>query len=483
MPTTTGPTGGHDADLDDPHARDGAGAPVDLRPVSDELLANVMRASANPYAVLDADGTVRFVSEPIVDILGIPAARCVGRNVLEFIAPEHHVTVATAIAEFIDPERDDEGWTGPPISVDLLHADGRPVPCRVLGVGSGTADFHGVVVRIRQTSTTARLDAAIAGMVTSDDLSEVLRLLLEVLVEQLPGSAATIGLTWDGAGFAGTVATPDAPRIRSSARDTAIDELDPPWVRAMADRVHAVADVGALPRGLSDAASAAGWATCWTFPIELAGACEEALIVWRRPSGAPTQHHREAVERLVHLTQLAITAHRSRRSLERQARTDPLTGLANRLALHDRFEEIGRDDGDAPVGVLYCDLDDFKPINDRFGHATGDRVLTIAAHRIASQVRTGDLVARVGGDEFAVVCLAADPARLAGLARRLIRSFDEPIVIDGESVHLGISVGTAFLDREQASTPAAILQEADTALLTAKAEGKGTWRAAATRGD
>ncbi|QGG96534.1 sensor domain-containing protein [Actinomarinicola tropica] len=468
MATTTGPTGGNQSERTDGR----------LPPVPDAFLGNVMRASANPYAVLDADGTVRFVSDPIVEILGIPADECVGRNVLEFIAPEHHVTVATAIAEFTNPDRDDEGWTGPPISVDLLHVDGIPVPCRVLGVGSGTEGFHGVVVRIRQTSTTAKLDRAIAGMVTSDDLTEVLHLLLDVLVEQLPGSAATIGMAWDGRAFSRTVGTPGAPVLRGPLSGTDSDDVDPPWERTMADRMHAVADVGALPAAISDVASSAGWATCWAFPIELSGGCEDALVVWRRPPGAPTQHHREAVERLVHLIQLAITAHHSRRTLERQARTDPLTGLANRLALLDRFEEIGRAEQQAPVGVLYCDLDDFKPINDQFGHATGDRVLTIAAHRIASQVRTGDLVARVGGDEFAVVCLSADPARLAGLARRLLRSFDEPVVIDGRSVHLGISVGTAVLDPSEARTPSAILQEADTALLAAKAEGKGTWRAA-----
>lgn len=468
MVTAIGSAGGRSSEPI-PHPRAGSPDHVD-----DGFLANVVRASVNPYAVLDDQGIVRFVSEPIVDIIGVAAADCVGRSVLDFVAPDHHQTVAIAIAEFVDPDRDDDGWTGPPISVDLLHADGHRVSCRVLGVGSGTEGFHGVVVRIRQTAATAKLDSAISGMVTTDDLTEVLRLLLDVLVEQMPGSAAAVGIGWDGDRFSRMVTSPGVPQV---ALDRDPDDVEPPWSTALLDGTAASAAVGTLPRVVADAAAAQGFAACWAFPVELAGTHEEALVVWRRTPGAPTQHLREAVDRMVKLVQLAFTAHHSRRTLERQARTDPLTGLANRLALFDRFEQIGGDDG-IPIGVLYCDLDDFKPINDRFGHGIGDRVLTIAAHRIASQVRAGDLVARVGGDEFAVLCVGADPGRLAGLARRLLRSFDEPILLDGESVHIGLSVGSALLESTDAHTPSSMLQVADSALLAAKAGGKGTWRAA-----
>ena len=106
-------------------------------------------------------------------------------------------------------------------------------------------------------------------------------------------------------------------------------------------------------------------------------------------------------------------------------------------------------------------------------------MLTIAAHRISSQLRSADLVARLGGDEFAILCVGADDARLAGLARRLVRAFAEPIVVEGQSVHVGISVGSAMLDEPvEGWSPEALLHDADGALLAAKAGGKGTWRAA-----
>src|SRR5690606_13474817 len=126
---------------------------------------------------------------------------CVGRNVLDFISPPHRDDVVTAMAEFADPHRLDEGWTGPPISVDLLDRDGRAVPCRVLGVGSPRDGFPGVVVRIRQTGTVSSLDALMAAMATEPDLRRVVELLIEAITEQTPESHCAVGLGWTGTRF------------------------------------------------------------------------------------------------------------------------------------------------------------------------------------------------------------------------------------------------------------------------------------------
>ncbi|MBK5222140.1 MAG: diguanylate cyclase [Acidimicrobiia bacterium] len=442
--------------------------------IDDEFLAGIVRSSANPYAVIDEAGQVLFVSDPIGDILGLSAEECMGRDIMDFIAPEHREGVAIAVAEFADAERDDAGWTGPPISVDLVRVDGARVPCRVLGVGSGRPGFRGVVVRIRHTATAAKLDNAVTAMITSDELDQVLHLLLDVLCDQLPGSAASVALDWDDAGFAEVVSTADVPRLSGTSLPTTADDGVLPWVTAAVAGAPEAVDIAGLPRHLARVVADGGYSACWCFPIELGGAHENVLVVWRRVPGAPSQHQAEAVERVVQLMQLGFTAHHSRRSLRQQARTDPLTGLANRLALFDRLEELTREG--APIGVLYCDLDDFKPVNDRFGHGTGDQVLTVAANRISSQVRSGDLVARLGGDEFAVLCVGTDAARMAGLARRLVRSFQEPIVVDGQSVTVSISVGSALRDGVAHNSTGSILHEADQALLAAKAGGKGVWR-------
>lgn len=126
---------------------------------------------------------------------------------------------------------------------------------------------------------------------------------------------------------------------------------------------------------------------------------------------------------------------------------DPLTGLANRTLLLDRLgrviESARRDE--AKAAVLYIDLDNFKPVNDRFGHAVGDEVLKEAAARIQGEVRASDTVARVGGDEFVVVLpTLAGEAGAAGVARKIIKALAKPYKSlsgkKGPSGSVGVSV-------------------------------------------
>lgn len=137
---------------------------------------------------------------------------------------------------------------------------------------------------------------------------------------------------------------------------------------------------------------------------------------------------------------------RAEASPRHSAHHDPLTGAANRLLLVQRMAEIAAAplvDGHDVVAV-YVDLDGFKPINDRFGHATGDRVLCQVAGRLASEVGAHGLVARVGGDEFVVLCPEVPLADVAGLARRLAEAICRPVVLEtGERVEVRASIGVA----------------------------------------
>lgn len=166
--------------------------------------------------------------------------------------------------------------------------------------------------------------------------------------------------------------------------------------------------------------------------------------------------------------------------LARYATHDALTDLANRFLFNDHLDRaLGRAKRTGgQVAVLFCDLDWFKEVNDTHGHAAGDEVLVITADRLRSNLRPSDVLARFGGDEFAV--LADDlpsTTEVIALANRLVQAMAEPIPIAGTTVQLGLSVGIAFSTPE--STPTTLLQEADQAVYEAKARGRGRYAFAA----
>ena len=189
--------------------------------------------------------------------------------------------------------------------------------------------------------------------------------------------------------------------------------------------------------------------------------------------------HRMSVEGAVVVVQDVTERRNAARAIDRLARVDPVTDLPNRR----RFEEElaatlrPRGDGGEPANVLFIDLDDFKQVNDSLGHARGDKLLTAIARRLQAIARDSDLVARWGGDEFAILQRPVDgPDATARLAEAILREIRRPAFIDGYEVIVGASVGSASAPQDGA-TPEAILSNADMALYAAKAEGRGNWRA------
>ena len=159
------------------------------------------------------------------------------------------------------------------------------------------------------------------------------------------------------------------------------------------------------------------------------------------------------------------------------ARHDALTGLPNRTLFSERVEQAiaqaGRGIGFA---VLFLDLDRFKVVNDTLGHPVGDRLLRAVAGRLKTCVRETDTVARLGGDEFAIVQTnLALPQDAGDLAQRLVTALSQPYDIDGYRIVVGASVGIANGAGADARVDR-LLQNADTALYSAKAHGRGTYR-------
>jgi diguanylate cyclase (GGDEF)-like protein len=168
---------------------------------------------------------------------------------------------------------------------------------------------------------------------------------------------------------------------------------------------------------------------------------------------------------------------RSEVKIEYMAHHDALTDLANRVLLNERLEHaLGqRIHREEMVAVHHLDLDQFKAVNDTFGHPAGDKLLKIVADRLRGLVRETDTIARMGGDEFAIVqAPIKDPAEATSLAQHIIRLISEPFDLDGHQAVIGASIGIA-VGPGDGLRPDRLLRNADLALYRAKGDGRGTF--------
>ncbi|GAA4984777.1 putative bifunctional diguanylate cyclase/phosphodiesterase [Kineococcus glutinatus] len=236
---------------------------------------------------------------------------------------------------------------------------------------------------------------------------------------------------------------------------------------------------------------AAGFRSVVAVPLVSRGRVWGSLDLYRRAVGTWQQHELEWVRLLAHVAVSYLVmaadreeARRAQRELAHRSTHDALTGLPNRALLLDRLEhalQTARRHRRV-VAVLFIDLDRFKAVNDTFGHAAGDTVLTTAAARMAATLREGDTLARLAGDEFVLVCedlpqAAAGELRehVAAVATRLRRALAEPVRLVGADVVVAASIGVALSDEHPDADE--LLADADAAMYRAKQSG------AAGRGD
>ncbi len=181
---------------------------------------------------------------------------------------------------------------------------------------------------------------------------------------------------------------------------------------------------------------------------------------------------------LARAVRYAIERKRAEYRLAYYAHHDPLTGLANRFLLRDHMRQaMARSKRtNRLVGLLLLDLDRFKPVNDRFGHECGDRLLRVVAERLYSCVREVDTVCRLGGDEFTVLLEDVSNERdLATVAQRILAALSKPFPLDGHQLTMGVSIGmTAFpIDDQEID---GLLKHADAAMYRAKELGGQTYQ-------
>jgi len=196
---------------------------------------------------------------------------------------------------------------------------------------------------------------------------------------------------------------------------------------------------------------------------------------WLELSCIPLRLAGHGVDGFVGIAQDITAQRREQDRLTALSQRDPLTGLLNRAGFEQFLERQVEAGLGATLGLLYIDLDRFKPVNDQHGHGVGDRLLQAVARRLTALVRPTDAVARLGGDEFVILlCNAGALAHSDAVADKVVAAIGEPFDVDAQVLRIGASVGVAF-GVAPAADRGELIRRADAALYRAKASGRGCY--------
>ncbi len=322
--------------------------------------------------------------------------------------------------------------------------------------------------------------AEFAQTMTDYSIPSILDHLVERIVEVLPIDAAGVTLITSERETPYVTASDDSALICEPLRS---EFPDGPRVAAQASSIS-VPDLRTDEHfaGVAHRAIAEGIGAIFSFPLRHEDRRLGTLDLYRERPGALGARQLAVAQTFANVAAAYIVNAEARAELvastqhaNHLALHDPLTGLPNRALLFERLVNAMdrcRRSG-AVVGVMYIDLDNFKAVNDTFGHRIGDEVLTLVAQRLTALLRPGDTVARLGGDEFAVLCDdIAEVSHLEPIADRVIDAFEPPFDVTSGPVEVRASVGIA-IGNWTAMSPERLLENADTAMYHAKRRSGG----------
>ncbi|HEX5825389.1 MAG TPA: sensor domain-containing diguanylate cyclase [Candidatus Limnocylindrales bacterium] len=311
-----------------------------------------------------------------------------------------------------------------------------------------------------------RLGSAAATLARTTHQVEEASSRLQVLVEHVP-AAVYIDMADPGVTDGGRLAymSPQVTGILGYRPDELVDDPE-----LWPSRLHPDDRAAAL------AAYAEHWQTGEPLRAEYRMLARNGAEVWVRDEAYAIADDTQSGRRVSQGLLVDVTDRKRLESkLMHDALHDPLTGLANRVLFRDHLERalmrLGRTPG--TVAVLFVDLDDFKRVNDSYGHAAGDTILAQVAERLAGAVRADDVVGRQSGDEFAVLLSQIRNVDEAiASADRILGELRRPIQLGAHSIAVGGSIGIA-LTSERGAVAEDLLTQADAAMYAAKADGKG----------
>ncbi len=430
------------------------GAILGLRDVDDTVVARqALAESEHHYRILSANatdavfltdltGVVTWVSPAIRGVLGYDPAELVGSDRNSWVHPDDLPQVDSVVSRLI------EGEVGVGFEVRGRTATGEYR--WMSGVASIAYDLDGEVIGL------------IAAM---RDITDQV-----AAREEAARNERMFHLAMDGAPQGMAVVALDGTFLQVNPALCAMLGRDETWLLT-----HAIQDV-MHPDDLDEDRSGRdellrGAASSRT--RECRWRKSDNTELWVLQSTGLLRDEQELSLFYVSHVQDNTAAHRAKMELSYRASHDQLTGLINRDQLRARLAEVvshpPRRGGSA--GLLFCDLDYFKNINDSYGHAAGDQVLRTTAERISASVRACDIVARLGGDEFVVVLSEVyDRFAAATVAEKIRAAISQPMSVDTDLVHMTISIGIVCAGPD--TSPDTLLAQADAALYQAKHSGR-----------
>jgi diguanylate cyclase (GGDEF)-like protein/PAS domain S-box-containing protein len=441
---------------------------VDRERLPSDAYRHIVEHTANPFVVLQVDGTVRFASESIAQVIGWTADELIGRNMADLVVPDDLERAIAAVAEI---DEFDRTGAGAPMVFGIVRPDGSSTFVEIGALPLfDLADFEGIAMRLRAYDSMERFERAMAALLRDEPLDVVLEDLAESIALALDAEAAVVHHGFDGGHFEG-----------AAGRGVGVDALPldaGPWCEVAATGAPAHCAVREL--AAPSAAAAPGMEACWVVPVPIPGdspVLPAVISVWRARPGRPLIGHRVLMERSARYVALALVRTAEHQRLRHLAVHDALTGVANRITFRSRLD-AALSSGERHLAVAFCDLDGFKRINDTWGHHAGDGVLVAVAQRLRDNLRVGDELARVGGDEFTVLLREVpDEVKAELVAVRLHAALAEPFYVEGTPVHLALSVGIAL--SPVGGSADLLLARADAALYDVKRAGGDATRVVA----
>jgi diguanylate cyclase (GGDEF)-like protein/PAS domain S-box-containing protein len=434
----------------DGSSADGAAASVHFE-------AGLVRAAPMLVIALRPDGELAYASPGSLDVIGYTPDELVGTNVLDYVHPDDRDRAALTMMW-----RDDDGMPAPGVSRFVAHHKQLGYVNFETTASHVTLDgLDSLVLYIRPGSVQMVAEDVLSTIVRGAPRAEALNAVLEAVSWAEHGSR--VAIAWaEPEGWAHV-----STGLAEALSGTRAEGEGTPWARCVATRGPVRCSADDLDDETRSVASTARLSELWVEPVLWSDAEPPALLsLWSVGGVHQPEIHGYGMRVARDFTELIMRFTTQTRLLEEMATHDPLTGLANRRVFFERVAQAT-----AGGAVLYCDLDHFKPVNDEMGHTAGDHLLQAVAGRLLGCLRRHDVIARIGGDEFGVLCERASRDEASAAAARLQEAFVPHFDLDGKQVVIGVTIG---IGHSPEALGAEVIDRADRALRAAKLGQRGS---------